>query len=208
MTTRLGTTIGIAAALSMLVLATGASAAGGEHKYIGVKKCGMCHDEDLIGNQLAAWKKSPHAKAYETLKGDEAAKIAKEKGLTVPAYEADECLRCHSTAHGLKKSQIYRRPLSDSDGVQCESCHGPGSDYRKKKTMSDHAKAVAAGLQEPGKNEKICTGCHNAEGPTFKGFDYAKAKEKIAHPIPKDVKGHYIEAERELRKKRRESMGK
>jgi len=208
MRTRLGTTIGIAAALSMLVLATGASAAGGEHKYVGVKTCGICHKADLIGDQLAAWKKSPHAKAYETLKSDAAAKIAKEKGLSVPAYEADECLKCHSTAHGLEKSQIYRRPLADSDGVQCESCHGPGSDYRSKKTMADPAKAAAAGLQDPGKNEKICTGCHNAESPNFKGFDYAKFKAMIAHPIPADVKGHYLEAERELRKKRRESMGK
>lgn len=189
-----------------LVLAFAAGAAEDEYKYIGVKACGKCHDEELIGNQEAEWEKSPHAKAMETLKGDEAARIAKEKGLTEPAYEADECVKCHSTAHGLEESDFHRRPLAISDGVQCESCHGPGSEYRKKKTMSDRDKALAAGMWEPGKNEEICTACHNDESPTFEGFDFAEYKEKIAHPIPEDVKGRYIEIEKQRRKERRERM--
>lgn len=197
----------LAAVAAALSIAAGAGAEEKEYKYIGAKACGKCHDEELIGNQLAEWKKSPHAKAMETLKSDEALKIAKEKGLTVPPSEADECVRCHSTAHGLDKSDFHRKPLAISDGVQCESCHGPGSEYRKKKTMSDHEKAVAAGMWEPGENQEICTACHNDESPTFESFDFAKYKEKIAHPIPEDVKGRYIEIEKERRKQRRESMG-
>jgi hypothetical protein len=199
---------GIARVASIVATATivllGQQAFAKDHKYVGAKACGMCHKKELIGNQLAKWKESPHAKAYKTLEGDEAKKIAKEKGLSTPPNETDECLRCHATAQGLEKSQILRKPLKIQDGVQCESCHGPGSDYRKKKIMSDHDKAVAAGMWEPGKNEKVCTTCHNSESPTWdaaKGFDYAAMKKKIAHPIPKDVKGRYLEAEKEARKK-------
>jgi hypothetical protein len=108
------------------------------------------------------------------------------------------------TGHGVAAAQI-RYPLKASDGVQCESCHGPGNDYRKKKVMSDEKKAIAAGMWQPGDEEKICTTCHNQKSPSwdpkkFKlangstvGFDFEQAKEKIAHPIPKDVKGHYLE---------------
>jgi hypothetical protein len=87
--------------------------------------------------------------------------------------------------------------------VQCESCHGPGSEYRKKTVMADQKKAVAAGLVLPEKDEKVCTKCHNKDSPTWdaaKGFDFEAAKKKIAHPIPKDVKGHYIELEKKARK--------
>jgi len=30
-------------------------------------------------------------------------------------------------------------------------------------------------------DETTCTGCHNSKSPTFKGFDFATAKEKIKH---------------------------
>lgn len=200
-----GITAGAALVAVTFALATGA-AAEDEYKYTGVKDCAKCHDEELIGDQEAEWKKSPHAKAYETLKGDEAKKIAAEKGLAVPPHEADECVRCHATAHGLEESDFHKRPLAISDGVQCESCHGPGSEYRKKKIMSSHEKAVAAGMWEPGENEEICTACHNSESPTFEDFDFAEYKEKIAHPIPEDVKGRYLEIEKERKAERRKQM--
>jgi len=188
--------------LTSFALGGTASAAASKFKYVGAKDCGKCHKKDLIGNQLGEWKKSEHHKAYETLKGDDAAKIAKERGLAKPAYESEECLKCHVTGYGLPASAFQKKPLLESDGVQCESCHGPGSGYRKKKTMSDPDKAIAAGMWEPGKDEKICTNCHNSDSPTWdaaKGFDYKEMKKKIAHPIPEDVKGHYIEKEKELR---------
>ena len=195
--------VGIAAALAMAALLGVARPGAAEPKYVGVQDCGRCHKKELIGDQLGEWKKGPHAKAMQTLKGEKAKKIAAERGLTVPPDQADDCVKCHSTAFGLEKSQILKKPLAISDGVQCESCHGPGSEYRKKTVMADQKKAVAAGLVLSEKDEKACTKCHNKDSPTWdaaKGFDFAKAKEKIAHPIPKDVKGHYIELEKKARK--------
>jgi hypothetical protein len=49
--------------------------------------------------------------------------------------------------------------------------------------MKDRAKAVAAGLVIP--DEGTCLTCHNDKSPTFKGFDFASAMAKIAHPNPK-----------------------
>jgi hypothetical protein len=172
-----------------------------EHQYVGVKKCRTCHKKELIGDQFGVWQKTKHSQAFEALKGDKALEIAKQKGLAGAPHEAAECLKCHVTAYGVDASLIAS-PLTASDGVQCESCHGPGKDYRKKKVMADHAKSVAAGLWEPGKDAKICQGCHNEESPTFAGFDFEQAKEKIKHPIPADVKGKYLEVEKKLREEK------
>jgi hypothetical protein len=195
------------AALSVLAISIGlmtASVSAQEYKYTGVRDCSRCHKKDLMGDQTAVWKETGHAEAIETLKGDEAVKIAKEKGIVGPPHEADECVRCHATAHGVTPEQTEKRPLRVADGVQCESCHGPGSEYKSNKVMSDHDASVAAGMWDPGKDEKVCTACHNDESPTFKAFDYEERKEKIAHPIPEEVKGHYLELEKEQRRKAKE----
>jgi hypothetical protein len=198
-------------ALGFALIAGATDAAANEAKYVGVKKCKSCHKKKLIGNQFGEWQKMKHAEAFETLKGEKALEIAKEKGLSVPPHEAEECLKCHVTAYGEDAAKFAKKPLSPENGVQCESCHGPGSGYKKKKTMSDHDKSVAAGMWEAGKDEKICTKCHNDESPTWDpakyelaaggtaGFDYEQAQEKIAHPIPEDVKGKYIEVEKKLK---------
>lgn len=166
------------------------------HKYVGAKKCKSCHGKELIGDQHAEWEKSPHAKAYATLKGEKAVELAKKRGIAGPPHEAEECLKCHVTAYGAPAAAFAKRPLKATDGVQCESCHGPGNDYKKKKIMSDREKSIAKGMWEPGKDEKICTACHNDESPSWdpaKGFDYEESKKAIAHPIPEDVKGKYLE---------------
>lgn len=155
--------------------------------YIGVDKCKTCHKKPDQGEQFSIWEKSQHAKAFETLKGEEAAKIAKEKGLTVAAYEAPECLKCHVTGHDAaadKKEDKFKV----EDGVQCESCHGPGSEYKSKKVMQDRKAAIEKGmaaiLVKDGTAEKQCITCHNSESPTYKEFKFAEMWEKIKHPVP------------------------
>lgn len=158
-----------------------------EYHYVGVKACGMCHKTEKQGEQLKIWENSAHAKAFEALKSEEAAAIAKEKGLEKPASESAECLKCHVTESGVDESQLDAKYVA-SMGVQCESCHGPGSDYKKMSIMKDREKAIANGLHdisaEDGSAAKLCVTCHNEESPTFKGFKFEEMWPKIAHPIP------------------------
>jgi hypothetical protein len=203
---------GLAGGLSLLVWVTAAIAlpAGADHDYVGVKKCATCHKKELIGDQLAVWRAGPHARAYETLASERSASIAAERGLTVPATEAEECLECHVTSFGVPEArQAY--PLETRDGVQCESCHGPGRDYRKKTIMSNRGEALTKGLWDAGKDSGICTRCHNERSPTFDpqryimqdgttlGFEFGFAKRRIRHEIPPDVKGKFVELEKKAK---------
>lgn len=158
-----------------------------ERGYIGAKKCGMCHKKDAKGNQLKKWQDSPHSKAYETLK-TEASKEYSEDAVNDP-----NCLKCHATAAGVD-AKLLDKKFKIEDGVQCESCHGAGKDYKSMKVMKDHAKSVAAGMVNF-KNDKgetdmelvkaMCETCHNKESPTFKGFDFEKRFAEVDHRAPK-----------------------
>ncbi len=150
------------------------------HNYIGVKKCGMCHRSEKKGNQLAMWEKSAHAKAFETLKSEKAIAYARERGIETP-HQSDACLKCHVTGHG-EPAERFETGFVKEQGVQCESCHGAGSDYKGMGVMKDREAAVAAGLVIP--TAETCVACHNEESPGFKGFDYEEYLAKIAHPNP------------------------
>ena len=151
--------------------------------YVGVKTCGMCHKSEKQGNQLGVWEKSAHAQAYKTLMSDEANKIAAEKGFKTKAVETDECLKCHTTGYGVDAS-LKGAKFSIEDGVQCEACHGPGSEYKSMKIMKDKEKAIANGLLMYDNKEELCKKCHNEESPTFKGFKLDEMWAKIKHDIP------------------------
>jgi len=163
-----------------LVVAFAAVAAAADPTIIGVAKCKMCH-KAKTGDQFAIWEGSAHAKAFETLKSEEAIAVAKEKGLGNPWEEA-ACLKCHTTQHFLGAELDAKGKYDIAEGVSCEACHGAGSEYKSKKVMEDREAALAAGMSLEG--EATCVKCHNEESPTFKGFDFAAMWEKIKHPVP------------------------
>jgi len=102
----------IKTALLSIVFLTGicsvATLQAAEAKYIGVKKCKMCHKK-----QHKTWAGSKHATNFSTLKGDE--------------VKNPECLKCHTTGFNPKDNS-YVDP-----GTTCEACHGPGSLHMKAK---------------------------------------------------------------------------
>ncbi len=169
--------------LAIFVLLSLASAGmAADHSYVGVKKCKMCHHKAAIGDQYKVWSGSKHAQAYKVLASDEAKAIAAKLKLEGDPQTLDQCLSCHVTAHGVA-AELVGKGVKVEDGVGCESCHGPGSDYKKNSVMKDKEKAIAAGLIIP--DEKTCVKCHNDKSPTFKEFDFKKMYAKIAHPVPK-----------------------
>ncbi len=137
-----------------------------DFEYVGAKKCKMCHNKPAKGAQFKQWSGSVHAKAMESLSATEAKDPA--------------CIKCHSTYGSVDKSLI--RTLKPTEGVSCESCHGPGSKYFPNAVMKNREKSMAKGLILP--TEEVCKKCHNAESPHFKGFDFAEYSKKIAHPNP------------------------
>lgn len=200
-----GLLVRLVALLAVGAAASSPARAGDEaHDFVGVGKCRTCHEKELIGNQVAAWRDLPHARAYTTLRSDASRQIARAQGLATPAHESPACLACHATAATAPPERLAYA-LSLEDGVQCEACHGPGRDYRKKTIMSEIQRARAEGLWDAGDEPAICTGCHNPRSPTFDperytladgsttGFDFEQAKARILHPIPPDVKGRYLE---------------
>ena len=152
------------------------------HKYVGSQACKMCHNTEASGKQYDKWMASPHAKAYAVLADSEALVVGKKAGVDKP-QESAQCLGCHETGYSAPAEQ-KEATLKMTEGVGCEVCHGPGSDYKSMSVMKDKAKAMAAGLMMP--DEKTCVGnCHNEKSPTYKPFVFADAAKIIAHPIPK-----------------------
>ncbi len=136
-------------------------------KYVGSAKCKVCHNSPRVGAQYKIWENSKHAHAMEALKGADA--------------KNPKCLKCHSTYYEVPAN--LRAGIKPSEGVSCESCHGPGSAYKSYGVMKNRKKAIEKGLLIP--NEKTCIKCHNKQSPNFKGFDYKTYFAKIAHPTPK-----------------------
>jgi hypothetical protein len=178
-----------ATALAPVVLGSGP-----EYSYVGSKACKKCH--------LAvykSWSKNKLAKALETLKPGQAAEAKKKHGLDPEKdYTKDEtCLKCHSTGFGEKGGYAVPDPADKKavkkaknlEGVGCESCHGPGSEYsklfkeiQKSKRTYTLEEVQAAGLSKMG--PEVCTKCHNDQGPTFnkdEPFDFEKQKAKELH---------------------------
>jgi hypothetical protein len=154
-----------------------------KHSYVGVQVCSPCHKTEKQGSQLDIWQKSKHSQAFETLKSEESNKIAKEKGFDTPAVETAECLKCHATGYNLEASLLGEK-FKVEDGVQCETCHGPGSDYKSMKIMKSHEESVAHGMTDITDIEASCKTCHNPESPTFKDINLTEAWEQIKHPVP------------------------
>jgi hypothetical protein len=156
----------------------------GDYKYIGADKCaGSCHKGDAKGRQYEIWQESKHAQAYKSLQTPEADQIAKDRGFTTPAAETPQCLKCHVLGKDIDPSQL-EDTFDKTMGVQCETCHGAGSEYKKLTIMKDKEQAIANGLTVHADNEAFCKTCHNEESPNYKPFVYAEFWEKIKHPKP------------------------
>jgi hypothetical protein len=154
-----------------------------EPGYVGTTVCGMCHKKEDAGQQLKIWQGSKHSQAYKTLQTEKADKIAKEKGFKTKAVNTKECLKCHAIGYDLDASLLGKK-FKVEDGVQCETCHGPGSDYKSKKIMKDRTLSKEKGLIIYDNPKELCVKCHNDDSPVFKGFNFEEAWAKIKHSKP------------------------
>lgn len=153
--------------MAMAVVLLGAA----DPTYIGVKKCAMCHKGEAKHKVYEKWLESKHAQAFKSL---DAAK-GEDKNET--------CLACHTTGFKSSGYAVANANNKEFEGVQCEACHGAGSNYKAMSIMKDKKLALANCLVMP--TEETCKKCHNAKSPNFKGFNYQEALKKIDHTYPK-----------------------
>ncbi|MEK7721835.1 MAG: cytochrome c family protein [Elusimicrobiota bacterium] len=105
-----------------------------EAAYLGADKCKMCH-----AKQHATWMKMEHSKAIEALSAEEQKK--------------PECVKCHVTGYGKTGGFESMEKTPKMANVQCEACHGAGSNHMKA-PMAEKKKTInGAGVD--------CRGCHS-----------------------------------------------
>lgn len=99
--------------------------------------------------------------------------------------QADECLKCHTTAHGVDEKRLGRR--YDGKGVQCEACHGPGETHQKARMKAAMEggeptyEGVPATEIDANPSNETCAKCQNPESPSFKPFCFSEGRAKIQH---------------------------
>tara|TARA_B100000315_G_scaffold215050_1_gene213953 strand:+ start:388 stop:1092 length:705 start_codon:yes stop_codon:yes gene_type:complete len=102
-------------------------AAAEEFEFEGRKKCGGCHK-----SEMKSWEQTAHGKALKSLAAGEKAEAKKKAGLDPEKdYSGDQkCVACHTTGFGHEGGYDLDDPSEYLEGVGCESCHGPGLEYR------------------------------------------------------------------------------
>ncbi len=154
--------------------------------YVGARACARCHEGKAAGNQYSHWLTTAHSKAWASLATPEAKAMARLSGIPDEPEKAPICLGCHATAADAEK---WERDAGFrlEDGVQCEKCHGPGSEYMDEAVMRDPEAARRAGLRKFTKRD--CAVCHYVKGSHVAvhrkpALDVDKAWEVLAHPVP------------------------
>lgn len=152
-------------------------------EYIGLGQCVLCHNQKLeaedspfvtLSREFCALTETEvfahdkHRQAYELLEGDLGKRM--EKILSAweePGYKVTDdqaCLSCHA---GWLKADKERPPTFEY-GVTCESCHGPGSQWRdphidpKWRTThpDEKSKWGFIDVRNPVSKAKLCYSCH------------------------------------------------
>lgn len=158
--------------------------------YVGAKVCAKCHQGGGMGHQFSKWLASGHARAYAVLAEPNAKEIARLSGIPQEPQESPMCLGCHATGAHVEEWE-KDETFFTQDGVQCEKCHGPGSEYMNAAVMMDRKEAEKAGLMMPTTGD--CMGCHQVKGShvavhKLPKLDIARAMSDIAHPTPENFK--------------------
>jgi hypothetical protein len=125
-------------------------------------------------NEYAIWVvKDKHARAFANLSNDVAKRMGRLIGLKDTPDKEQRCLVCHSLD---APDNARARTFDSSDGVSCESCHGPASNWLGNHTRGEnnpqpannwsHAQSVAVGmkdLRDPAARAENCLRCHVGE---------------------------------------------
>jgi len=134
-----------------------------EIRFLGAEACVECHSAEY-----RQWKGTGHAKALEPL--------VKENQDYNP-----NCLKCHVTGYGFFNGFHSYEKTPDMVNVQCEACHGSGSDHVRwargepvTDTDRDPALKYLFAI-----TDYRCTNCHDSENDPE--FDFAADLRHVLH---------------------------
>jgi hypothetical protein len=164
--------------------------AEGQATFVGAQACFSCHKQavqfwnsaivelpfvDDAGNKKT--RKVGHSKAWKTL---------------VDANKASDrsCVGCHSIGFMAPGGYCKTSEVGFRKNVQCESCHGPGS---------NHVAAMGgkATLTIPEVTEAVCRSCHHVPHiPTTESFVYEDKLLHVLGPGHGEVRKQALEAAR------------
>ncbi len=132
-----------------------------------------CHGSGQIGKpggEHSTWGDSdPHRRAYRVLYNADSVRISKNLGRSMPAHEDASCLKCHSLDEPKHYTGEQLDDRSLSDGVSCDSCHGPSAKWNGLhyqswwKGLSDREKYDQYGFvptKDPVARILNCAQCH------------------------------------------------
>jgi len=195
---------------------------------IGVKECAACHSAPSpIYNALGVtrfvrlveakeWlERDKHAYAYQLvrqdLSSDELENEKRESNMlsinitsklnwkSGDGQFEKKCLTCHVGMNAKEPSTNVDSKFNIQFGVQCESCHGPGSEYTKRehhqqvswraKTSEEKAELGLWNLSSASTAAKVCLSCHlgNIDEGRFVSHDMYAAGHPVLPPFDLQV---------------------
>ncbi len=113
-----------------------------ENGYASAGACQQCHEQEYL-----QWSATRHAFAYQTL-------LKKER------YFDAGCVSCHTTGFGYPTGFQIGDQNATLEGVQCETCHGPGKQHVGNPKKSNI---------RSGADTSLCLQCHDTKHSP--GFD-------------------------------------
>lgn len=126
-----------------------AAEASSSDRFLGAETCARCHTAEF-----QQWRQTPHAHAFATLQENHGMELT------------DDCISCHVTGYDQPNGYVAEASVPDLRNVQCESCHGVGTQHVR-----------TGGATRMG--EAVCIVCHTGE--FGKDFNFATAYELVKH---------------------------
>ncbi len=107
-----------------------------ENGYASAAACQQCHEQEYL-----QWSATRHAFAYQTLQKKE-------------RYFDAGCVSCHTTGFGYPTGFQIGDQNTTLQGVQCETCHGPGKQHVGNPKKSNI---------RSGADTSLCLQCHDTK---------------------------------------------
>jgi hypothetical protein len=165
--------------------------------YMGLNTCALCHSGSGVGENICVpWAQTPHAtfftRAIDGLEG---------------SHYGKNCIACHTVGHDTNSSAInggfddtaaqlawsfpatltngnwatVPSPLKNLANIQCENCHGPGSEHAYTFGKTNVTNWPRIGVSFGAGN---CGSCHDSEPNHVRNAEWNNSRHAVATRVP------------------------